>query len=59
MFERANTKAGGAGRTVKLPGKTAQHSDARPVDIARELRAKSELGLREAQLARAEAKLDG
>ncbi|WP_245449619.1 hypothetical protein [Rhizobium leguminosarum] len=59
MFERANTKAGGAGRTVKLPGRTAKHSDARPVDIARELRAKSQLGRREAQLAKAEAKVSG
>ncbi|MBB2753350.1 UNVERIFIED_ORG: hypothetical protein GGI57_004072 [Rhizobium aethiopicum] len=59
MFERANQKTSGAGRSVKLPGKAAQHTDAKPIDIARQLRAKSELGRREAQLARAEAKLDG
>ncbi|MDK4730339.1 hypothetical protein [Rhizobium phaseoli] len=57
MYERATKKAGGAGRSVKLPGKTAKHSDAKPIDIARELRAKSALGRREAQLAKAEAKL--
>ncbi|MBB2832397.1 UNVERIFIED_ORG: hypothetical protein GGD51_002526 [Rhizobium esperanzae] len=57
MFERANKKASAAGRSVKLPGKAAQHSDAKPVEIARELRAKSALGRREAKLAAAEAKL--
>jgi len=59
MFERANKKASTRGRSVKLPGKSAQHSDAKPVEIARELRAKSELGQREAKLAKAEAKLSG
>ncbi|MBY4589409.1 hypothetical protein [Rhizobium redzepovicii] len=59
MFERANQKSSNQGRSVKLPGKTTQRSDARPVDIARELRAKSELGRREAKLAKAEAKLSG
>ncbi len=57
MFERANRKSSNQGRSVKLPGKTMQHSDARPVDIARELRANSELGRREAKLAKAEAKI--
>lgn len=59
MFERANQKSSTQGRSVKLPGKTAQHSDAKPVEIARQLRAKSELGRREAKLAKAEAKLSG
>ncbi|MBY5442740.1 hypothetical protein HFO93_04470 [Rhizobium leguminosarum] len=57
MFERANLKAMSQGRSVKLPGKTAQHSDAKPVEIARKLRAKSELGRRETKLAAAEAKI--
>ncbi|MBX5239506.1 hypothetical protein [Rhizobium sp. NLR22b] len=59
MYERANKKASTQGRSVKLPGKAAQHSEAKPIDIARELRAKSELGRREAKLAAAEAKLGG
>ncbi|PDT09774.1 hypothetical protein [Rhizobium sp. M1] len=59
MFERANQKSSSQGRSVKLPGKSARHSDAKPVEIARELRAKSALGKREAQLAKAEAKLSG
>lgn len=57
MFERANKKSSNQGRSVKLPGKAVQHSDARPVDIARELRARSELGRREAKLAKAESKV--
>jgi hypothetical protein len=57
MYERANKKAVSQGRSVKLPGKAAQHSDAKPVEIARGLRAKSELGRREAKLAAAEAKV--
>jgi hypothetical protein len=44
MFERANKKSNTQGRSVKLPDKAVQHSDARPVEIARELRAKSKLG---------------
>ncbi|MET3759158.1 hypothetical protein ABID08_006542 [Rhizobium binae] len=59
MFERATKKAVSQGRSVKLPGKAAQHTDAKPIDIARELRAKSELGRREAKLAAAEANLGG
>ncbi|WP_246650509.1 hypothetical protein [Rhizobium laguerreae] len=59
MFERANKKSSNQGRSVKLPGRAPQHSDAKPVDIARELRAKSELGRREAKLAAAEAKKRG
>ncbi|MBB2794424.1 UNVERIFIED_ORG: hypothetical protein GGD58_003294 [Rhizobium pisi] len=59
MFEKANKKVTSQGRSVKLPGKAAQYSDAKPVDIARLLRAKSELGRREAKLAAAEAKLNG
>lgn len=58
-IERANKKAPKGGRTVTLPGKRPTYTDRDAVDIARELRAKSNLGRREAKLAEAERKLNG
>lgn len=43
-------------RRIKLPGKPEGISDLDPVTIARELRAKSKLGAREARQKVAEAK---
>ena len=57
-LERATAKNGKATRAVKLPGKAERQVDTDPVKIARELRAKSTLGKREAKLAAAEARLD-
>ncbi|NRQ15582.1 hypothetical protein [Ensifer sesbaniae] len=56
-IERATKKTTKATRSVTLPGKRAAHMTTDPVDIARELRAKSRLGQREAKLAAAEEKL--
>ncbi|MGO4659659.1 hypothetical protein AB4Z34_33490 [Ensifer sp. 2YAB10] len=58
-IERANKKAPSGGRHVTMPGKRSVFIDKSPVDIARELRAKSSLGRREAKLAEAERKLNG
>ncbi|WVT73339.1 hypothetical protein QM996_17965 [Sinorhizobium chiapasense] len=58
-IERATKKSAKATRSVTLPGKRAAYLSTDPVDIARELRAKSRLGQREAKLAAAEAKLRG
>lgn len=50
-LERANEKRAKAPRLIKLPGdKTARRSDRDPLEIAKELRAKSRLGQREARL---------
>lgn len=57
MFEKAqNTreKRQKSKRHIKLPGKPATYANTEPVDIARELRAKSKLGKREARLDAAE-----
>jgi hypothetical protein len=56
-FEKATERRAKRSRRIKLPGKTAEFSEKDPVEIARELRAKSELGRREARLKAAEAKL--
>ncbi len=59
MFETAeNTreKRQKSKRHIKVPGKAAAYASTDPVDIARELRAKSKLGVREARLDAAEAK---
>lgn len=58
-IERANKKTPKSGRQVTLPGKRAAYLDRDPVEIARELRAISSLGRREAKLAEAERKLNG
>ncbi|SDC02508.1 hypothetical protein SAMN05216337_100153 [Bradyrhizobium brasilense] len=62
MFERATSKRAHTSkqsRRIKMPGKAETYADTDPVEIARELRAKSELGGREAKLAAAEAKTRG
>jgi hypothetical protein len=46
-------------RHIKIPGKPAAYASTDPIDIARELRAKSKLGKREAKLDAAEAKARG
>jgi len=60
MFETAETgreKRQKAKRAITLPGKREIYSDRDPIEIARELRAKSKLGRKEAKLKAAEAKL--
>lgn len=57
--ERATAKNGKSLRSVKLPGKAERFVDTDPVKIARELRAKSRLGQREAKLNEAERKANG
>ncbi len=57
--ERATKKASKSVRSVTLPGKRAAYVSTDPIDIARELRAKSKLGQREARLADAERKSNG
>jgi hypothetical protein len=62
MYEKATSKRAGSGkqsRRIKLPGKSETFANTDPVDIARELRAKSKLGEREARLAAAEKKQRG
>ncbi|UWU89616.1 hypothetical protein [Bradyrhizobium sp. CB1015] len=59
MFERATckpTRTGKQERRIKMPGKVEVYANTDPVEIARELRAKSRLGKREARLAAAEAR---
>ena len=46
-------------RKIKLPGEPVRYGADDPLKIARELRAKSRLGRREAQLAEAERKARG
>jgi hypothetical protein len=58
-IERADERRSKKPRKVKVPGQAEQYSSRAAVEIARELRAKSELGRREARLAGAEAKIDG
>lgn len=56
-LERANERRAKAPRLVKLPGdRNARRSDQDPLEIAKELRAKSRLGQREAKLEAAERK---
>jgi hypothetical protein len=60
MFETAETgreKRQKSERKITLPGKREIYSDKDPIEIARELRAKSRFGRREAKLNAAEAKL--
>lgn len=57
--EKATAKSGKSLRSIKLPGRAEQYVDTDPVKIARELRAKSRLGQREAKLAEAERKANG
>lgn len=60
MFETAETsreKRQKSKRHIKVPGKPATYANTDPIDIARELRAKSKLGKREARLDAAEKKL--
>ncbi|RZN10996.1 hypothetical protein CWO91_10240 [Bradyrhizobium genosp. SA-3] len=62
MFERATTKralSSKQSRRIKLPGKAEVYANTDPIEIARELRAKSKLGKREARLAAAENKARG
>ncbi|EIG56232.1 hypothetical protein [Bradyrhizobium sp. WSM1253] len=62
MFEKATSKRARSSkqsRRIKLPGKSEAYADADPVEIARELRAQSKLGKREARLAAAEMKARG
>ena len=56
--ERADERRSKAPRRVKLPGQAERSSSRDAVNIAREIRANSELGKREARLSAAEAKLD-
>ena len=53
MFEKANTereRTTKRSRRIKLPGRAETYDSTDPVEIARELRAKSRLGKREARL---------
>ncbi|MBB4364243.1 hypothetical protein GGD65_005301 [Bradyrhizobium sp. CIR18] len=61
MFERATEKRSRSRerRRIKLPGKAEAYANTDPIEIARELRANSKLGKREARLAAAEAKARG
>lgn len=60
MFELATEKRPQRERRrIKLPGKAEVYADTDPIEIARELRAKSKLGKREARLDAAEAKIRG
>ncbi|MBB4427990.1 hypothetical protein GGD66_006576 [Bradyrhizobium sp. CIR48] len=62
MFEKATskrTRTSKQSRRIKLPGKAEVYADTDPIEIARELRAKSRLGKREARLVAAEAKARG
>ena len=57
MFEKAETtreQRQKSARHIKVPGKGVAYASTDPVDIARELRAKSRLGKREARLKAAE-----
>jgi hypothetical protein len=62
MFETAEItreKRQRSRRHIKIPGKPAEYASTDPIDIARELRAKSKLGKREARLDAAEKKKRG
>lgn len=61
MFERATEKRSQSRerRRIKLPGRAEVYANTDPAEIARELRAKSKLGKREAKLDAAEAKARG
>ncbi|MET4277403.1 MULTISPECIES: hypothetical protein [unclassified Bradyrhizobium] len=53
MFEQANTereRSTKRSRRIKIPGAAETFDNTDPVEIARELRAKSRLGKREARL---------
>lgn len=56
-LEKATERRAKASRCIKMPGKVVRFANTDPVDIARELRAKSKLGRREAKLEAAEAKI--
>jgi hypothetical protein len=56
-IEKATERRSKTQRRIKLPGKVERFADTDPVDIARELRAKSRLGQREAKLDAAEKKI--
>ena len=60
MIERADSKRSKSPlktRRVKMPDGSVRHTDTTPELIAAELHAKSKLGMKEARLAAAEAKL--
>ncbi|MCP3406210.1 hypothetical protein [Bradyrhizobium sp. CCGB01] len=60
MFEKATskrTRLTKQSRRIKLPGKSEAYADTDPIEIARELRAKSRLGKREARLDAASRKV--
>jgi hypothetical protein len=62
MFENAEAtreKRQKSRRHITMPGKREIYSDKDPVEIARELRARSKLGKREARLDAAEKKIGG
>ena len=62
MFEKATAKRARSSkqsRRIKLPSKSETYANTDPIEIARELRAKSKLGKREARLAAAETKARG
>lgn len=56
-IEKATERRAKSSRRIKMPGKVDRFANTDPVDIARELRAKSRLGQREAKLDAAEAKI--
>lgn len=59
MFETAETireKRQKSARRIQVPGKGVVYASTDPIDIARELRAKSKFGKREAKLKAAEEK---
>jgi len=61
-IEQANAKRArvvSRERKIKLPGRPVKYGADDPLRIARELRANSRLGRREARLAAAERKRDG
>jgi hypothetical protein len=57
-IEKATARRGKTNRRIKLPGGVETYDSTLPEAIARTLRAKSKLGLREAKLEAAEKKID-
>jgi len=57
MLERATERRGKFSRRIVMPGGEVRYADTSPEAIARALRAKSKLGVREARLEEAEAKV--
>lgn len=57
MLERSTERRGKSSRRIVMPGGEVRYADTSPEAIARALRAKSKLGMREARLKAAEVKV--